>query len=220
VHVEPARPNELPEGIPAPETAPAGAKPYAPGSVIAGHPYALPAPAPAPAAPEPSKRRGPGRPFTPADAAEVGRKGALAGWQYKREEAEREREAPKVLLALGLRSVPPEGLLPYLDMAQDFAQHETARLAQTVGGGTCGAGPASLVQSAALQLACSRFLFATGAPEHMTTAARLANDSRQNLLCAHELVAREARARADQPGDNDIDRLRRRMAQGGEGASS
>lgn len=56
-----------------------------------------------------------------------------------------------------------------------------------------------MVATAALQLAWSRCLFdkaaKDGNPELAVTASRLANDSRQNLLAAHELCAREAEAR-------------------------
>jgi hypothetical protein len=62
-----------------------------------------------------------------------------------------------------------------------------------------------MVASAALQLAWSRYLSdlsaASGDPELAVTASRLANDSRQNLLAAHELCAREAQARPRTPVD-------------------
>jgi len=96
-----------------------------------------------------------------------------------------------LLETLGLQSLPDE-LAPYVVAAEEFATAEVERLARTVGGGICGAAPASLVQSAALQLAASRAAFAAG---DATQGSRLANDSRQNLLAAHELAAREAKAR-------------------------
>jgi hypothetical protein len=55
-----------------------------------------------------------------------------------------------------------------------------------------------VVASAALQLAASRYLFdlaGQGNPDLFAVASKLANDSRQNLLAAHELCAREAKAR-------------------------
>jgi TPR repeat protein len=128
-------------------------------------------------------------------AAELGRRGGLA----KQAKAQRVR----VLDALGLRAYPSEAMAHYLDDADQFAKHETERLAQTVGGGHCGAGPASMVQSAALALAASRYLYGTGEPKDLTTAARLADSSKQQLLTAFELCAREAQARADQPGGPD-----------------
>lgn len=107
-----------------------------------------------------------------------------------RAKAERARKL-ELLEGLGLREC-PAALVPYVADAEEFATAEVGRLALTVGGGVCGAAPASLVQSAALQLAGSRAAFAAG---DVTTASKLANDSRQNLLAAHELCAREATAR-------------------------
>ncbi len=82
---------------------------------------------------------------------------------------------------------------PYARSARAFRRHEVARLARTVGGGECGAAPASIVASAALQLAASRFAFEVLGD--LTLGSRLADASRQNLLAAHELCAREALAR-------------------------
>jgi hypothetical protein len=96
-------------------------------------------------------------------------------------------------VGLGLRGKPPKALAPFLDDAEQFAKYETARLAKTVGGGVCEGAPASFVQSAALQLAGSRAAFAAG---DMALGSRLADASRQNLLAAFELCAREAVARA------------------------
>lgn len=87
---------------------------------------------------------------------------------------------------------------PYARAAKDFRRAHVTKLAQTVGGGECSAGPASIVASAALQLAASRFAFEVLGD--MQLGSRLANDSRQNLLAAHELCAREARARSDGGG--------------------
>jgi hypothetical protein len=53
------------------------------------------------------------------------------------------------------------------------------------------------VASAALQLAASRFAFEVLGD--MQLGSRLANDSRQNLLAAHELCAREALSRPKAP---------------------
>jgi hypothetical protein len=91
---------------------------------------------------------------------------------------------------------------PYKRAAADFRRAQVRSLARTVGGGHCGPGPASMVASAAWQLAASRFLFdaASGNVDRLVVASRLANDSRQNLLAAHELCAREAQARPATPG--------------------
>jgi hypothetical protein len=87
---------------------------------------------------------------------------------------------------------------PYQRAAEGFKRAQVAWLAQSVGGGYVGPGPASIVASAALQLAASRFAFDHGDHE---LGSKLANDSRQNLLAAHELVAREAKARPRRAAD-------------------
>ncbi|HEX3853429.1 MAG TPA: hypothetical protein VHW01_20835, partial [Polyangiaceae bacterium] len=107
------------------------------------------------------------------------------------------------LETLGLRAVEGGDLsqaAPFLADGEAWAQHHITRLAQCVGGGECSAGPSSLVQSAALALAASRFLYSRGDPADFKQASALANDSRMNLLAAHELCAREAVARSKQPG--------------------
>jgi hypothetical protein len=58
------------------------------------------------------------------------------------------------------------------------------------------------VASASLQLAASRFAFEVLGD--MTLGSRLADASRQNLLAAHELCAREATARGERPNPNQI----------------
>jgi hypothetical protein len=100
----------------------------------------------------------------------------------------------------------PEGAAfrPYKAAATSFRRCQCNELAATVGGGMCGPGPSSMVASAALQLAWSRYLSdqaaATGDAEMALAASRLADASRNNLLSAHELAAREANARrASQP---------------------
>jgi hypothetical protein len=74
-----------------------------------------------------------------------------------------------------------------------------ANLAATVGGGSIGPGPASIVSTAAIQLGASRYLSDLGArlgdAKLLLDGSRLADASRQNLLAAHELVAKEAKSR-------------------------
>lgn len=138
----------------------------------------------------------------PASAAALGALGGLA-------KAARDRELaaiPTLARGLGLRDLSAELLRPYLTDAADFAERECCRLAREVGGGSIGAGPSSIVGSAALQLAGSRAAFASG---DLIAGSRLADASRANLLSAHELCAKEAKAR---PRENDIERLRRRLA--------
>jgi hypothetical protein len=95
----------------------------------------------------------------------------------------------------------PDGsaFAPYRRAAAGFRRAQCASLSASVGGGHCGPGPSSIVASAALALAWSRYLgdvaARTGDGEMATRAARLAVESRQHLLAAHELCAREAAAR-------------------------
>ncbi len=105
----------------------------------------------------------------------------------------------RALEALGLRAMAADAaVLPYFEEADEFARHEIERLARVVGGGACGASASSMVQSAALQLAASRYLYASGDPLQFVAASRLADASRQNLLSAHTVCALEAKARPKQ----------------------
>lgn len=86
---------------------------------------------------------------------------------------------------------------PYARAAVSFRKAHCAQLATTVGGGKCGAGPSSIVATASMQLAWSRYFSdraaeTGGDPDLALKASRLGDSSRQNLLCAHELCAREA----------------------------
>jgi hypothetical protein len=106
---------------------------------------------------------------------------------------------------LGLTALPDDSkFAPYRRQAAAFRRAEVARLARTVGGGYCGAGPASIVGTAALQLAMSRYITDNAdnaTADDLMKASKLGNESRQNLLAAHELCAKEAKARpkADNP---------------------
>jgi len=101
---------------------------------------------------------------------------------------------------LGLASL-PEGneFRPYKTAAATFRRAQCAALAQTIGGGFCGPGPSSIIATAAVMLAWSRFFSdraaATGDFELASRAGILADRSRVALLTAHELCAREAAAR-------------------------
>lgn len=94
---------------------------------------------------------------------------------------------------------------PYKASAVSFRRAQCAELARNVGGGVCGPAPSSFVASAALQLAWSRYFSdkaaETGDPDLALHASRLSNDSRQNLLAAHELCALEAKARPAGPAE-------------------
>ncbi len=128
--------------------------------------------------------------FTPVGARVAGR---LAG----KVSADRRRFAARLADQLGLAEVGAE-LAPYIEAASEFAAAQIAHLAATVGGGHVGPGPASIVQSAALALAASRYLYAvgsrTGDPKLLGQAANLGDKSRTSLLTAHELCAREGKS--------------------------
>lgn len=117
-------------------------------------------------------------------ASRIGRLGGLA--------KAKKAKVLKVLERLGIHASPAE-LQPYYADAEEFGRLEVARLAQVVGGGHCGAAPATMIQTAAAQLAGSRYCFSVG---DLALGSRLGDSSRQNLLAAHELCAREAEARA------------------------
>jgi hypothetical protein len=171
--IEVARLDELPAGVPAPSGQPDSAKAEKLAKV---------------------KRAPKGQVADPESAAILGRLGGL-------KKAEKDRKAadiPALVTKLGLRDVDAPDFLPYLADAEEFSLHEQDRMARVVGGGTCGNAPASFISSAALQLGASRYCFARG---DLAMGSKLANDSRQNLLAAHELCAKEAAARPRSPRD-------------------
>lgn len=156
-------------------------------------PAGVPAPA-RPAAPRDEAgrfRQGPG-------TSAIARKGAQA-----RHEA---RELDKLLGLVPLDETHPRA--PYRRMARQWRDGHMARLADTVGAGEVGPGPASVVASAALQLSASRWLYdlalETGDADLALKASRLANDSRNSLLAAQELTAAEAKARGKRREPVDI----------------
>lgn len=121
--------------------------------------------------------------------------------------------AGKVKLAarLGLASLGDgNAFRAYKASAASFRRAQCAELAKTVGGGVCGPAPSSFVASAALQLAWSRYLGDMAAEQNdadlALRASRLAEASRQNLLAAHELCAKEALSR---PRANPLAELHR-----------
>jgi hypothetical protein len=143
--------------------------------------------------------QGPPRPAPPRDeggrllpgpeTSEFARSGALAA-----------RESRQLAKLLGLVDFEPDHpYAAYSRLAREWRDQHMRELAATVGGGRIGPGPASIVSTAALQLAASRYLSDTGAlagdAKRLLEASRLADSSRQNLLAAHELAAREAAAR-------------------------
>jgi len=132
--------------------------------------------------------RGPGGQF--AGPNSCAREGGLA-----------KRGKSRLVARLGLSNL-SEGsaFAPYKRAAASFRRMQCAELARTVGAGTCGPAPSSIVASAALALAWSRFFSdlaaVSGDPDLAGRALKSADTSRQMLLTAHELCAREATARA------------------------
>jgi hypothetical protein len=117
------------------------------------------------------------------------------------------RGKARLTVRLGLGSLPSDNAFaPYRRAASTFRRVQCGELARSIGGGVCGPAPSSIVASAALALAWSRFFSdqaaLTGDPELAVRALRAADASRQALLTAHELCAREAVARsASRPQD-------------------
>jgi hypothetical protein len=138
---------------------------------------------------------------SPTDRGPAGRfaRGNALARQGGKALAGKSRLASRLTLADG------SDLGPYKRAAVSFRRAQCAALASSVGGGYCGPGPSSMVASAALQLMWARFFSdqatATGDAEMVVKASKLADASRNNLLSAHELCAREAQARPRAPVD-------------------
>jgi hypothetical protein len=121
--------------------------------------------------------------------SELARAGALAA-----------HEARQLASLLGFFE-PPDGhaYAAYTRLAREHREAHGAALAGSVGGGQLSPGVVSILASASLALAASRFLYDQGARAGdaalLGQAARLADQSRTSLLTAHELAAREATAR-------------------------
>jgi hypothetical protein len=127
-----------------------------------------------------------------------------------------EAKARKVRLvdSLGLSTIAEDSTFaPYRTAAEEFVKAHLVSLA-TQAGGEVGTGPSTMVASAGLQLAASRWAFDRAAelsdPALMKLGSTLANDSRQNLLAAYELATREAAGRPKSPAEAQAD-LRRRI---------
>ena len=171
----------------------------------------LPEGVPAPGGPQPN-RDSSGRFLPGPGTSAIARKGAYAA-----------HEARQLAQLLGLKPLPEDHPhTSYARLAKEWRDDHMAELAATVGGGEVGPGPASVVSTAALQLAASRYLFDLGAErgnaKMLLEASRLGDASRQNLLAAHELVALEAKARHESEGDELARQQRefqRRLENGG-----
>lgn len=159
-----------------------------------------------PAPTRPAAVRDPAGKFLPGDGTSaLARSGALAAHQGR-----------QLAALLGLWT-PDEShaYAPYARLAREWRDSHMEELAATVGGGKVGPGPASVISSAALQMAASRWLFDQGTQagdaRMLLDASRLADASRANLLSAHELAAKEASARP--PGESLADRIAREADQ-------
>lgn len=141
---------------------------------------------------------------SPSDRGEAGR--FAPGNGLARVGGQARKGKTRLADRLGLRALASgSDFAPYKASAVSFRRAQCAELARNVGAGVCGPGPSSFVASAALQLAWSRYFSdeaaETGDSDLALTASRLADASRQNLLAAHELCAREAEARPKAPVD-------------------
>lgn len=141
---------------------------------------------------------GEAREESPSDRGEAGR--FARGNELSRAGGRARAGKTRLAERLGLSTL-PEGsdFKPYKAAAVSFRRAQCTELARNVGGGICGPAPSSLVASAALQLAWSRYLSDVAAErgdaDMALRASRLADASRQSLLAAHELCAREAESR-------------------------
>jgi hypothetical protein len=134
-----------------------------------------------------------------AAAAEAGR--FAAGNRRSVLGGRAKRGTSRLTSRLGLATLSDgDAFAPYRRAAATFRRVQCSELARSVGGGVCGPGPSSVVASAALALAWSRYFSdlaaSTGDAELAMRSARLGETSRQHLLAAHELCSREATARA------------------------
>jgi hypothetical protein len=154
-------------------------------------------PDPAKPARPPVRRHANGKLADKASAAELGRLGGLA-------KAERTR----LLSSLGLVSLSVnDAFYAYENAGEAFAEKHMQTLADMFDG-KCGEGPMSIVKTAGIQLAASRFFYdlgkQTGDAKMLGEASRLGDASRQNILAAYELQSREAAARrASKSDDHD-----------------
>jgi hypothetical protein len=148
---------------------------------------------------------GPARPK--ANRNEAGEFAPGAGTSaLAREGARAAHESRQLASLLGFyEPVEGETYAPYTRLAREHREAHGTALASSVGGGQLSPGVTSILASASLALAASRYLYDRGAregdPQLLGQASRLADQSRTSLLTAHELAAREAAARAARDDD-------------------
>lgn len=148
----------------------------------------LPQPAVEAARSVPLAFRSDGRIGNQETARELGRRGGQ----------ERARHA-RILRSLGLVQLAKDHVFYDYEIAgEQFANKQIETLAAMYDG-ECSEGPSSIIKTAALQLAASRFLYdlgkQNGDPNMLMKASALGNDSRTNIANALELQSREVAAR-------------------------
>ena len=149
--------------------------------------------------------------ITSSEAArELGRRGGRA---------KAEKDVTKWARTLGVGAVLEKlgadaNVKPYVDESDRWYRERAAEVASVVGGGVASAGVCSVLRTAAMQRAFSAFFFELGMTgafawnrseggkptidprtDLVLVASRLGDASRQNLLAAHELAAKEAASR-------------------------
>lgn len=168
--------------------------------------------APAPDRAGPVRRDKQGRFVGSAAAKAIGARGGHAKAQRSVKRWTKALRVPGPLAELAEDAL----MRPFVDEAEKWFVAKCQELADTAGGGVCGAGAAAIVRSAAYKFALSQFYFAANTrgaigwdrsdpkmPRLRTDvaalAARLSDSARQDLIGAHELAAREAAARRSRP---------------------
>jgi hypothetical protein len=157
----------------------------------------LPQPDPQPGPDGPVDRRPDGTIASSEAAREMGRRGGQKRQLYSR-----------ILRSLGLSEL-PEGhqFRPYEMAGQDFSNANIASLSRMFDG-TCGEGPASIIKTAGMQYAISRYMYdigkQTGDAKLLGQASNMGNDSRVSIGAAYELQAREAAARQRSSGKDGL----------------
>lgn len=112
------------------------------------------------------------------------------------------KKIPALLRGLGLSEVPPGLSAAVYKDALDYAQAQIREYALTIGGGTCGIAPSSIIGTAALQLAASKAAYTAG---DFVAASRFGDAHRNSIAVAWDLAAKQAIARqkieASEPHD-------------------
>lgn len=172
------------------------------------------------AAPEPVDRRPDGRIASADTARLLGKRGGLASARKRADAA-----AWGATLGLGrlLTLSADAHLAPFVEEGEKWLAAQCSAVARDVGGGELSPGVVSILRTAAWERLYSAWLFDAGTrmsfawdvnearkpvmlprTELLAVAMRLGDASRQNLLAAHELAAREAKARPRAPGGLDM----------------